>query len=227
MVDYHISWLVIALVMALILIAVGQFAKGHWLGILIDPRNKFSLSRLQLVLWTTVLVSALFAIIFHLKTTSIYLPTEVWALMGISTGSTAASVMIKDNKSQQQATATAVQKQADLAAAAPVDGPLAMPQGVLAVAQKPRFSDFFMGEEIADQNYIDIAKVQMFFFTLVAVIGYISALDGAALGLKPPDLKEMYCAYFPALSTSLVTLIGISHVGYLTVKASPKTPTTN
>jgi hypothetical protein len=227
MAGYRTSWVVIAIVLIFVEVAIGQLAKKGWLGILVDSRNRYSLSRLQMVLWTTVLVSAFFALLWHLRTTSIYIPPEVWALMGISTGSTAASVLIKDNKGQKQPTTDAVEKLATRATADSTNDPATQFIGVLAVAKNPRLSDLFLGEELADQSYVDISKVQMFFFTLVAVIGYVSALDGGALGLRPPDLRELYCVYFPPLSASLVTLIGISHVGYLTVKASPKTPTTN
>jgi hypothetical protein len=214
MADYRVSWLIAALVLVAMQLAIGGYAKGHWLGILIDSRNKYSLSRLQIVLWTTVLVSAFFSVLYHLRTTSIYLPAEVWALMAISTGSATAAIMIKDTKGQQKPTQQAVD-----------EAPATELIGVLAKAQEPRLRDMFLGEELADQKYVDIAKVQMFVFTLVAVIGYISSLDGAALCVPPPELKERFCAYFPPLSASLVTIIGISHAGYLAAKVSPKTQT--
>src|SRR5262245_13345404 len=124
--DYYVSWIVFALIVLAIEIAVGVYARGHWLGILIDNRNRYSLSRLQIVMWTTLLVSAFMAIVWHLRTTSIYIPAEVWALMGISTGSAAAAIIIKDNKSQQQPTQAAQQVAAERAAAAAPGGPAGM-----------------------------------------------------------------------------------------------------
>jgi hypothetical protein len=209
-----------------LLIGVGVLGKHHPLGILIDNRNKYSLSRLQIVLWTWVLVSAFFAIMLVEKTVSIYLPPEIWALMGITTASAAAAVMIKDVKAQQEPTDEQKAKQQS-AAAAP-DSDVAEPLGVLATAKKPRLANFFSGDELADDGWVDISKVQMFFFTLAAIAGYVWALWNAEnLRAGPAEVAADYELFFPALSASLVTLIGISHAGYLTVKASPKTPTKN
>jgi len=234
MAKYITTWIVTALLVLVAEIMVGVLCRHHALGILIDNRNKYSLSRLQIVLWTTVLVSALFAILFELRHTSIYVPPEVWALLGISAGTAAGAIMIKDIKAHKEPTPQAAAKQI---AAGPGPGMDATPPiGVLATASKPRFSDLFLGEELADEKYVDISKVQMFFFTLVAIIGYVFAL--ASWNVIPPDgelekvfpdaatLKASYAAFLPPLSAALVTIIGISHVGYLTVKASPKTPTT-
>ena len=95
-------------------------------------------------------------------------------------------------------------------------------RGILPINPQPkdaRIADLFMGDELTNHNYVDISKVQLFFFTLAAISGYFYTLwryswpqDGAIV--------------FPDFSVSLVTLLGISHTGYLTVKAAPKTPTT-
>jgi len=198
--EHYPTWIITASVLTILLLAIGAFGSGKNLrlfGILIDSRGKFSLSRLQIVTWTVVLLSAIFAILWDESTVSIYLPPEVWALMAISVGSTAGAVMIKDNKAQNNTLDV------------PADG-------------KPRFSDFFKGDDVSNRDFVDISKVQMFFFTIVAVLGYVIALRGSDLTASEDLVKAVgkYTAYFPALSASLVTLIGISHAGYLTVKAS-------
>jgi len=176
-----------------------------------------SLSRLQIVLWTILVVSAFFAIGAQAKDMAIYLPPELWALMAISTGSAAGAVIIKSRKAQQQPAA---------GIAAP---PGAKTLGVLIEAARPRVSDMFKGEEVIDSDYVDISKVQMFFFTIAALVGYSIVLG--AYDLSTPteglsaDIAKSYKEYFPAISSALVTLIGISHAGYLTVKAAPHTPT--
>jgi hypothetical protein len=60
----------------------------------------------------------------------------------------------------------------------------------------------------------------MFFFTLATVVGYAMILW--SYDFKPEDAGVVQ---FPKFSASLVTLLLISHTGYLTVKAAPKTPT--
>ena len=55
-------WLLIAGVMVILLIALGLQVKQHVLGVLIDSRNRISLSRFQTTLWTILVLSAFLAI---------------------------------------------------------------------------------------------------------------------------------------------------------------------
>ena len=57
-----VYWLAVLVVMAIFMVLVGWAINGRWLGILIDPRYKLSLSRLQITLWTMLVLSAYFAI---------------------------------------------------------------------------------------------------------------------------------------------------------------------
>ena len=69
---------------------IGYACKNIWFGILIDKRNKVSLSRFQMTLWTLVFLSAIFvAILINIfageaNPLEIMIPAEAWALMGIS-----------------------------------------------------------------------------------------------------------------------------------------------
>jgi hypothetical protein len=217
-------WVLSLVTILLLMFGLGAAIRGHWLGILIDERNRISLSRFQIVLWTILIVSAFTAIALQTHQMAIYLPPELWALMAIATGSTAGSAIIKATKAAQQPTPAVL---ADPNIPAPVNR-----LGVLFAAPKPKFTDMFRGEELLDANYVDIAKVQMFFFTIAAIVGYtidLAHYDISGAGAKPPWSKELldaYSSFFPLISTALVTLIGISHAGYLTVKAAPHTPTT-
>src|SRR5262245_20912403 len=90
----RLAWaLILALLIAFLLVA-GDGITGRWAGVLIDERNKMSLSRFQLVLWTALLLSAFLAIAIArvregmvADPLSIALPQELWMLMGISTAS--------------------------------------------------------------------------------------------------------------------------------------------
>jgi hypothetical protein len=207
-----LTWAISAGVICIALIAIGVAVQRRLLGILVDSRNKMSLSRLQVILWTILFVSAFFAIAIKKGTMNIYLGPELWALMGIATGSAAGSSIIKGTKAAQEP--------------APRLGIIATPRiGVLSKASRPRFSDMFKGEEVTDSDYVDVSKLQMFFFTIAALLGYVMVLSGYHLDTIATGISG-YDAYFPPMSNGLVTLVGISHAGYLTVKAAPHTPTT-
>src|SRR3954453_12067519 len=54
-------WLATMALLAAIALIVGQGVTGSWRGILIDERNKISLSRLQSFLWTVLVLAAIYA----------------------------------------------------------------------------------------------------------------------------------------------------------------------
>lgn len=205
-------WAVTGLVLAGVMLALGVKINGRFLGVLIDSRGKMSLSRLQLVSWTWLLVSCFFAIALARRTTNIEMDEQLWALMGISLASAAGSTLIKGAKEAREPDSNVVN-------ASTVS---LVRRGLIQVNSSPKaasFLDMFKGEEIADYSYVDIAKVQMFFFTIAAWAGYAASLW--VFSFVPGETGTIS---FPIFSTSLVTLIGISHAGYLTVKSAPKTP---
>ena len=51
------AWLGTLILLTVFTIIAGQGIMGLWGGLLIDERNKISLSRLQMILWTIVVVS--------------------------------------------------------------------------------------------------------------------------------------------------------------------------
>src|SRR2546427_2881501 len=51
------AWLLTLILLAVFAAVAGQGITGLWRGLLIDERNKISLSRLQIVLWTVVVLS--------------------------------------------------------------------------------------------------------------------------------------------------------------------------
>lgn len=72
-----------------------------------------------------------------------------------------------------------------------------------------KFSDMFEGDELWNTEYIDMSKVQMFFFTIIAVLSYVVVLFNMFTN-DSEKLKE-----FPALSEGLIAILAISHGGYL------------
>ncbi len=108
----------------------------------------------------------------------------------------------------------------------------------------------FQGDEIGNTLHIDLAKVQMFFFTLLLAAAYLAkvfeALHHADTVLKTlapsgnpaeiaavpqtlaqstePDQVAATLNALPEVSASIVYALGISHAGYLGSKAMDHTP---
>lgn len=88
--------------------------------------------------------------------------------------------------------------------------------GILNANKSPmdaEFSEMFRGDEKANSSSVDMAKVQMFFFTLIAAISYIVLLFNWIMTKAPAGLTS-----FPQLSEGLIAILGISHGGYLANK---------
>jgi hypothetical protein len=97
------AFILITLYYAVIIILIGfNVSGGNILAILIDRRNMVSLSKLQMAIWTILVVSG-FVTIAALKTAfqipnplDIGIPETLWALMGISTASFIGSPLLKN-----------------------------------------------------------------------------------------------------------------------------------
>ncbi len=312
-IDPVLAWGIVALVSLLVLTVAGRQINGHWLGILIDTRNKYSLARLQISLWTIMVLSAFLAMALyrvrntfgpgaplnHEEALDIRFPEELLLAMGISAASFAGATLIKSNKTTRQITIEArttpesAQKrrndaqtalntaEANLAgkvadqgtrkqsldaavqalAGAPADTAkqaardqaqtmfeaaqvavseataardaarraleqaeadakaITEAQGLLhknADPSEARWVDLFRGEEIGNYKLVDMAKVQMLFFTIAIVLAYgyaIATLVGA------PDMPSKPELGFPDFNDTFNGLLGISHGTYLSVKA--------
>lgn len=182
-----------------------------------------SLSRFQTVVWTVLLLSAYYTAA-SLRAYGLADPTaalqidmdwQLWALMGISVTSLVAAPVIHAQKQD---------KQPDPAAAAKLD-PEQVAAGDGILLAKPRFqdaawNDLFQGEELKTAGYVDLAKLQLFFFTLVGAAAY-SALLLQLFGTVPAE--EL--GRLPTLGQGFLAVLGISHAGYLASKTVDRTQT--
>jgi len=211
------KWLIILFSMFVFFIVVG-YSKGKLMGILIDDRNQMSLSRFQMVLWTLIFLSAFITIALSRIATpgielndalNIEIPTTLWALIGISTVSLVGTPLILSQKKE-------------LEAKDPLETNSMVSVGTVCKNKSindAKFSDMFTGDEIDDCCRINLAKVQMFFFTIIIVISYSALLFQLMYSNSPDQIND-----FPLFSESLIALLAISHGGYLTQKAVPSTP---
>jgi hypothetical protein len=81
--------------------------------------------------------------------------------------------------------------------------------------RKANFADVFTGEEVSTFGYVDMAKVQNFFFTVIAVIAYAVMLGGLMVAAGK-NVAGFFV--FPDPTDGLLAILGISHAGYLVDK---------
>jgi hypothetical protein len=225
-------WLVMALLLVFLLTA-GHGITGSWRGAFIDNRNLMSLSRFQMIAWTILLLSAFAAAaiwnVFHTQTDApldIQLPSILWLLMGISTTSLVGSPLILSGKKELHPDRTEMSQTFELLKQQGYDEGQLNNQGQLVINSSPqqaRWTDLFTGEETGNFAHLDLARLQMFFFTLVSILIYGVAI-GHMLGEVSVTSEAIQqgknvITKFPELSEGLVALIGISHTGYLAAKA--------
>jgi hypothetical protein len=195
----YYAWGISAAVLVLVGILVGKDAAGGGLfAILVDSRGRFSLAKLQITVWTVVIVSLIVALftarwIGGIKNAlGFSIPDELLIVLGISVGSAATSTAIKSSKDR---------KYPDSVAASDASDP-------------PHLNQIFLQEEgdYADE-VVDIAKFQNFWFTIIAVVAYtllaIRAIEGS------PTVASIT---LPTFNDTLLTLLGISHAGYIAGK---------
>lgn len=221
-------WAVVFLSMLVFVMVLGD-AKGRIGGILISERNVMSLSRFQLVAWTLLICSAFITVALARvfakipNPLAIQLPPELWQLLGISGVSSVGSALILQNKANKQPAPDEVQK----TAAAVKEDPTEVAENARGLnyanpdAKDAHFTDMFEGDELANTAFIDIGKVQMFFFTLITLIAYGTAI---AVQMSSKDAIAAF-ATFPKLASGLVALLGISHATYLGTKVPDQTKT--
>lgn len=197
-----LAWLLIAALMAAFAAVAGHGVSGLKRGVLIDERHRITLGRLQMLLWTILVLSAyLAAALANIgrdagSPLNVDIPNELWLTMGISTASLIAAPSALQYKERRHG------------------GELHSWE----TEAQSRLSDLFRGEEAADHDHLDLGKVQMFLFTVVLILGY---------GLAVGDMLDESTAPFtalPAVDEGVVTLLAISHAGYLTRKVLPAAP---
>ena len=202
-------WIGTLVLLVIFILAVGKVITDSWFGVLIDNRRKMSLSRFQTVLWTVLILSAFqAAALTNIQLVSnptdaltINIPPEILAILGISVTSLVGKSVILNTKNNQNP--AQVDKKPD--SKDPAD--------------RPSWIDMFKGDDAANAGDVDLSKVQMFYFTLILVLVYGVALASMFMVVDP---KHSAISALPALTPSIVGLLGISQGGYLVYKAIPR-----
>jgi hypothetical protein len=227
--------LVVIAAILLLLLVLGHAIVERPLGVLINEQNVMSLSRFQMAVWTIVVIASYFAYAFvrvRLAGTGVLdtkaagdplnvnIDAHLLALMGISATSFVASPYILGTKKNQTPDDGVAAKTAQISGESAEEVETNR-QGTLYANSNladARVTDMFQGDEVGDTMHIDMAKVQMFFFTVIAAIAYL-LLVFRNLRAPGQDLSSL-----PALPDGIVYAIGISHAGYLGSKGLDHTP---
>lgn len=236
------AWMWMMIWFFLFIIKLGQYSLCRPMGIFINERNLMSLSRLQIVAWTILIISALLIMVFVrlLSGTAdpfnIAIDWHIWAVLGLSASAAVGAPLINSSKGMKQplpAPESKGGKNVQKVSPSVEKAATAFNQSVKEVEQNrtgvlygnpdpkdARFTDIFEGDELTNAMYIDIAKVQMFWFSIIAITGYACLLLNLLLKSTPDEL------IFPVFSDGFVAILTVSHATYLGGKSFTQTPST-
>jgi len=223
------NWLCVTILLTGFMGILGKYVTKYPAGILINQLNILSLSRFQAVLWTIIVLSAYFTMaLIRVKSSvddplAIEIDWHLWALIGISITSLVGTPLLQGPKKAKEPDESKLKQTADALdqTVVEVNG---CRQGLLygnPNIRDARFSDMFQGDEVGNTNHVDLPKVQMFLFTLIAAFTYCVILFNA---LVAANNDGAVLQGLPVLPNGLIAILGISHAGYLTSKGTDHTP---
>lgn len=206
-----LPWGVTAAIMVLCFAMIGEIptgaagcsSGGDWRRVLVDQRNKMSLSQLQLVLWTLLVISAAFtegmvnAAWGSHDPLALQIPSRLWILLGLSTTSFVAAPVVLSGKAKT---------------------------GSLHTKNKGEHAwrDIFFGDDMANADQVDFSKVQQLFFTILLLFVYTVALGSVMVGAVPSKATQLT---FPQLDRGFIGIMAVSQTAYIAYKALPQKQT--
>lgn len=222
------AWVSCVVGMLGLLVMAGLKVRGRVLGVLIDERNRCSLSRLQITLWTVVVLATVYAVFMAnivrgdaISALEVNLDYNLVALMGFSVASFVSAPMALSRKVAQPGSSDELMKNGQQLVAAQTLDAMPSAAGTVLVKSTPndaRLADLIRGEEIANATVVDLPRLQMLLITVVVVFTYGAAV-GHCLGTGTWLLTTL-----PKLHQSLLLLVLISHGGYIAGKLIPSSP---
>lgn len=210
--------------LVLFLCLVGIGVNGCAYGVLIDNRNRVSLSKFQMAAWTVLVIGALICFCsFNLlngpadSALVITIPDELLVALGISATSLVAAPIVLSMKANQTPSAANTAKAQTAVAVA---GGNLNATGNLFGRDDPKHAalkDMMVGEELCNFDTPDLSKIQQLLVSLVLLGVYgFAVIDSLT---KSPHGSQILS--FPTLSQNFVWLLGISHASYLAYTAAP------
>jgi hypothetical protein len=221
-----------------LIIALGLGTKDRVAGVWIDTRNRVSLARVQVTLWTVVALSAYFILaMFNVGFAEILaspqliadysayptIPSSIAAALGIATGSTMLSPLILGTKDDQSAP---VFEEQDLKnRGTPFFGNATSGLNKRSSPKLASIADIFMGEEEANADTVDVSRLQNVVITITLVLGFFYFLLEEMSTIKMAAMLSASNAIFdslPPLGATFASLLAVSHATYLVAKAYDK-----
>jgi hypothetical protein len=220
-------------------VLIGKLFTGSFKGILIDRRNKMSLSKLQILIWTLLVIPGFIVIaaskmVYGINNPlDVGIPESVWVLMGISTASFIGSPIIKKSKlDKQEKQATVSEEGSSNESKLDIND----------FVEDASIADLFHGEQETNMDNPDLGKIQMFVLTFVVWASYAILIIDLLSGIPTKyhevinvqnklsndllnttlqlQLQDVTSRYFdmPDISGGMDALLGISNAGYLAFK---------
>jgi len=215
---FRLTWALCAAALLALAAWAGSRAKfksipsGTLCGILIDERERYSLNRLQLVVWTMLILSTFLGMLFYALAAglpiddALKITTELLGLLGISASTAVVAGAVKDGKNVRRPWAiiggTGWKERVEPHRPNWATDPLP--------TSTPRFVQVFLEEEGTGggTEVVSITKFQNFIFTIALAVIYV-VLTCKAMG-------------YPAFDEQVLWLVGISHAGYIGGKIPDK-----
>lgn len=147
---------------------------------------------------------------------------QLWAIMGISTVSLVGTPLILDRKEAKKPADNVIGDtvkdiKTNKAQDETVDKIKENSAGTVYANETicdAQFTDIFEGDELGNTAFIDLSKVQMFLFTIVAIFAYMFQIYVTIRHTHPAFITSL-----PVLSEGLIAILLVSHAGYLTNKS--------
>jgi len=218
-------WIITSLLIAVSFALIG-LAAGRWEALFIDNRNRMSLSKLQVVLWTIPIFSALLAAsCFNAAQggdastiTGVALDSKLWALLGISlTTAVGAPIALSGKGSRKASSAELKDTKENLQAQTGVAADKIDNIGHVLTKANPadaRWSDIVRGDDVGNADMIDFSKVQQLYFTLLTLLIFCLAVANQFASVKASEIITK----LPVPDTGFLALLGVSGAGYLVYK---------
>jgi hypothetical protein len=213
----QLSFAVEVLLIVIFFALVGIAVSGRLGGVLLDSRNRYSLTQLTTAIWTALLLGGVLAAALAnlarsaLDPLALNIPAEIFQAAGISATALVGTPIVRAVKRGDGS-------REKLKLADETDDPDRVVVGVIVEnrnAADARWTDLFEGEEEVNWHRPDLGRIQLFYFTILAAGIYGVQLMLALVGEGPFE--------FPKLDPGLVGLLLLSNGTSLVYQAAPHT----